>query len=144
MALLLIANIGALMPVAVILLPATQEYKQWHTLRADDPDGPDNPAMAYFWLVLSCILGIAIGYAGILVQSYLTATSFMVLGNVNKFIVIGVGIVSMHEAKSWEAILGCLLAIGGGLLYALARNRLADKAKAEAAAKAAAGPGAKV
>ena len=40
----------------------------------------------------------------------------------------------MAEASSWQAVLGCVVAISGGVFYALARNRLADKVKAQQAA----------
>ena len=40
----------------------------------------------------------------------------------------------MSDASSWQAVLGCVVAISGGVLYALARNRLADKVKAQQAA----------
>ena len=51
----------------------------------------------------------------------------MVLGNVNKFIVIGVGMFFMHESSAWQAIVGCFIAISGGALYGLARNRLNER-----------------
>ena len=95
-------------------------------MRWNDPEGPDSWT-AYFFLGLSCMTGVAIGWAGVNAQSYLTATSFMVLGNVNKFIVIGVGMFFMHESSTWQAIVGCFIAISGGALYGLARNRLNER-----------------
>lgn len=133
MALVVINNTVAILPVALFLLPATKEYNSWEQLGTNSPE-VDGGFLPYVWLVLSCVAGIAIGYAGINAQMYLTATSFMVLGNVNKFIVIGVGIAVMGESASWQAIVGCTIAITGGLAYAVARNNLTAKQKAAAAA----------
>merc|ERR1712054_623043 len=100
-----------------------------------DEDGAPHDVMAYILLIISCLTGVAIGWAGINAQYYLTATSFLVVGNVNKFLVIGFGMMVWHEASSWQAILGCIVAITGGVLYARARSNLDAKlrrAKAEA------------
>lgn len=136
MTLVLINNSVAILPVALLLLP-TKEYNQWHSLGWNDKDGPDS-MVAYVWLVLSCVVGICIGWAGINAQFYLTATSFMVVGNVNKFIVIAVGMIVMGESSSWEAIVGCIIAISGGFFYGIARNNLSGKEKKAREAKAAA------
>lgn len=137
MALVLITNVVAIAPVSLILWP-THEAKDWPTLRMYDDDGvKQHEWTAYLYLVLSCVVGVAIGWAGVNAQYYLTATSFLVLGNVNKFIVIGVGMAFMGEASSWQAVVGCFIAITGGLAYASARRKLDNKKKAEAEAKAA-------
>jgi len=139
MVLVLINNSVAIPLVAILLWP-TKEYEDWHTLKASDPDGPDN-GFAYFLLVLSCFVGVAIGWAGVNAQFYLTATSFMVVGNVNKFVVIAVGMLAMNESASWQAILGCVIAVSGGFLYAIARTKLQDKLnKKKKEEEAAAGP----
>ena len=62
----------------------------------------------------------------------------LVLTNLNKFVVIGFGIVFLGESDSWQAILGCITALGGGVWYAVARKNLAAK-RAEAAGDAEAG-----
>ena len=49
------------------------------------------------------------------------ATTFMVLSNVNKFVVVGFGMVVLREAHSWQAIVGCCVALSGGIWYAQAR-----------------------
>jgi len=79
----------------------------------------------------SCVNGVAISWAGINAQAYVTATTFMVLGNLNKFVVIGFGIAVLNEASSWQAIVGCMIALGGGALYARARSNLVVSEKAE-------------
>lgn len=48
-------------------------------------------------VLLSCVNGLAISYAGLRVQQLVTATTFMVLTNVNKFAVILFGVVVLHD-----------------------------------------------
>merc|ERR1719272_1412942 len=132
MALVLLTNLGGLFYVTFLLIP-TQETSDWDSLVHTD-EGAPRPMYQFALLGLSCVAGVAIGYAGINAQRHLTATSFLVVGNVNKFVVIFVGMAFMSEASSWQAVLGCIIAISGGIMYALARNRLADKIKAQKAA----------
>merc|ERR1711935_1214453 len=106
MALVLLTNLGGLFYVTFLLIP-TQEASDWDSLLHTDEGGP-RPMYQYVLLGVSCVAGVAIGYAGINAQRHLTATSFLVLG--------------------------CVIAISGGVMYALARNRLADKLKAQKAA----------
>ena len=54
-------------------------------------------------------------------QQLVTATTFMVLTNVNKFVVILFGIVALHDPLTPRAAFGVLLAMGGGVWYAQAR-----------------------
>eukprot|EP00928_Gymnodinium_smaydae_P025634 TRINITY_DN2035_c0_g1_i1.p1 TRINITY_DN2035_c0_g1~~TRINITY_DN2035_c0_g1_i1.p1 ORF type:complete len:353 (+),score=62.98 TRINITY_DN2035_c0_g1_i1:93-1151(+) len=71
-----------------------------------------------FYVFISCVVGIMIGYVGIATQALISATSFMVLTNVNKFVVIGFGMVALGDSSSPQAILGCFVAILGGVWYA--------------------------
>jgi len=77
--------------------------------------------------VLSCVNAVAISWAGINAQAYVTATTFMVLANLNKFVVIGFGILVLQEASSWQAVIGCCCALGGGVMYARDRANLSTK-----------------
>ena len=118
-------------------------------------------------IVASCTVGLGISWAGINVQRYtsatrlgkgasytratprslprlplyryISATTMLVLTNLNKFVVIGFGIVFLGESDSWQAILGCITALGGGVWYAQERAALNRKKEEEAAA--AQGPG---
>jgi len=86
-------------------------------------------ALHFRWafLVLSCVNAVAISWAGINAQAYVTATTFMVLANLNKFVVIGFGILVLQEASSWQAVIGCCCALGGGVMYARDRANLSTK-----------------
>jgi len=75
-------------------------------------------------LLLSCLNGLAISYAGLQAQQLVTATTFMVLTNVNKFVVVGFGLLFLGDTLSVRALFGVALAIGGGVWYGKARVRL--------------------
>ena len=65
-------------------------------------------------LFASCINGVGISYAGINAQGYVSATTFMVLSNLNKFVVVGFGMIVLREASSWQAVAGVSIALSGG------------------------------
>jgi len=110
---MLLNNAVALIPMGMLLY-FFGEHEKWHLFRNFSyADG--------MLLGCSCINAIGISYAGINAQAYVSATTFMVLANLNKFVVIAFGIVVLREASSWQAILGCVLALSGGILYAKAR-----------------------
>jgi drug/metabolite transporter (DMT)-like permease len=82
-AMLLLNNAFAIIPVAIAVpfaptslhgKPEYNEYNTWSRLLFVD----------YFLLVLSCIIGVAIGWTALNAQSYLTATSMLVVTNMNK------------------------------------------------------------
>jgi hypothetical protein len=49
-------------------------------------------------LLISCVNGLAISYAGIRLQHMVASTSFMAVTNVNKFAVILFGILTLGES----------------------------------------------
>jgi drug/metabolite transporter (DMT)-like permease len=82
-AMLLLNNAFAVLPVAIAVpfaptslhgKPEYTEYDAWSRLLFVD----------YLLLVLSCIIGVAIGWTALNAQSYLTATSMLVVTNMNK------------------------------------------------------------
>ena len=72
-------------------------------------------------VVLSCANALAISWAGINAQKYVSATTFMVLTNANKFVPIAFGMLVLHEARSVFAIGGCATALGCGMWYDCSR-----------------------
>ena len=82
-------------------------------------------------MVISCIAGVAIGYAGINARG--TSRRRLPSGQQCQQVRC-----HLHrhgfQTPFPQVVLGCVVAITGGVFYALARNRLADKAKAQQAA----------
>jgi drug/metabolite transporter (DMT)-like permease len=93
----------------------------------------------YVMLFLSCVCGVAIGWTAINAQQYVTATTMLVVTNMNKIVVVIYGMFRWpdKEPRDATAILGVSIAITGGIWYALVRKHLGDKAKAAKEAEAA-------
>ena len=123
-AMLFINNaIGALIVgLAVPLVPTsshgTPEPQTWAALALTPNVDPSEITFNHFMLLLSCIVGIAIGAAGLHVQSRVSATSFLVLVNLNKVLVVVFGVVVFGEAHTAPAVLGMVASLLGGAAYA--------------------------
>jgi solute carrier family 35 protein len=129
---LLLNNLGAILPVSLLLaVPGLNEAEAWRT------NWPKATVIDYMLLVVSGICGIAIGWTAINAQQYVTATTMLVITNLNKIVVVAIGIIFMGDPHSPVALLGIGMALGGGVWYALARQNVANRAK-EAKERAAA------
>jgi len=85
------------------------------------------------WVVLSCLVGVAISYTGIWAQSLISATSFLVLVNANKFVIIFIEAFAL-QTKSLAPIqvVGALVTIIGGIMYGKAREMLEAESRSKA------------
>jgi len=83
-----------------------------------------------FYLLMSCIIGLGISYTGVWAQSLISATSFLVMVNANKFVIIGIEAFVMHsKALTFTQICGACITILGACLYGQARQRVETAAK---------------
>merc|ERR1712070_331023 len=87
------------------------------------------------FIIWSCLCGACISYTAFRAQRRISATSFLVVVNMNKFVVVG-------EAYKPLAAIGCALALLGGAYYSWDRSELKKRTKAVAASAAAEGDGA--
>jgi len=80
----------------------------------------------------SCAVGVGISYCGIWAQSLISATSFLVLVNANKFVVVLLE-VSFMSSKPLHPlqVAGALWTICAGATYGRARESMADKPSRE-------------
>ena len=77
------------------------------------------------YIGLSCVIGLSIGFSGIWAQSLISATSFLVMVNANKFVIIAIEALGMHtKVLTHGQILGACLSILGGILYGKARQQI--------------------
>ena len=84
------------------------------------------------WILCSCFVGTCISFTGIFVQKRISATSFLVLINVNKFGIIFLeAFVMGTKTLSTSQIFGDSVAISGGVLYGQARKAIEESAKGE-------------
>jgi len=80
--------------------------------------------MSLCWVCLSCIVSVGISYTGIWAQSLITATSFLVLINANKFFIIFLETFVMHTKEmSGVQIAGATIAILGAVAFGKAREQ---------------------
>lgn len=77
-------------------------------------------------LALTCILGLTISYVSIWAQSLITATSFLVMTNANKFVILAVEACGFTAATTSLQMAGATLTIVGGLLYGQARQDIEE------------------
>jgi len=116
---MLLNNACGLLPCGVLMI-AYHEPERWKMARSE------LTTTGMVLVLLSCVNGLAISYAGLRVQQLVTATTFMVLTNVNKFAVILFGVVVLHDQLSLLSAVGVALAMGGGLWYGKARARMQE------------------
>jgi len=71
----------------------------------------------------SCIVGVGISYTGIWAQSLISATSFLVLSNANKFVIIFLEVLAMYKPPLGRLqVFGALLTIVAAATYGNARE----------------------
>ena len=125
---LLLNNIVAVLPVTLLL--GVHDKIGMHS---EPPDWkarwPQAAPLDYFLLFLSGICGVAIGWTAINAQQYITATTMLLITNLNKIVVVTIGMLFMGDPHGPVAILGMLMALGGGVWYALARKNVAERQK---------------
>jgi len=81
-------------------------------------------------VALTCVIGLGISYCGIWAQSLISATSFLVMTNANKFVIIGIEAFGLHsKVLSPIQTIGASFTLIGACLYAQARKDLEAKAE---------------
>jgi hypothetical protein len=88
-------------------------------------------SMKVFWVISSCFVGAGISYTGVWVASLISATSFLVLINANKFFIIFLEVFVMKSKElSLVQVIGATISILAGIAYGKARDA-ADVAEEE-------------
>lgn len=76
-----------------------------------------------WWVALSCLVGLSISWAGFKCQSVLTATSYTVVGVVNKMLTVSVNVLIWDQHASAAGLLSLGVCLLGGSLYQQAPQR---------------------
>merc|ERR1719221_299117 len=114
----LLNNLFGIVPLAVAVI-VTKEYAALPGILA----ALDTRSAA--WIFASCVVGVGISYCGIWAQSLISATSFLVLVNANKFIIIFIEAVIMRtKMVTRTQTLGACITIFAGIGYSKAREIL--------------------
>mmetsp|Transcript_24644 Transcript_24644/g.70916 ORF Transcript_24644/g.70916 Transcript_24644/m.70916 type:complete len:319 (+) Transcript_24644:108-1064(+) len=112
----LLNNIEGLVPLVIVA---------WikHEFHHIGPAFQQLDTLGIIWVVASCIVGVGISYCGVWAQSLISATSFLVLVNANKFVIIFVEAFGMRtKVLKPIQIVGAIVAICGGVAYGKARE----------------------
>lgn len=111
-------NAFALPPTAVLFF-ATGENGKVSGLEMGD--------MAWFWLAASCAMGVGISYSGWRSRSVITATTFTLVGVLNKMATIAFTVVVWPHDTSFLSILCLVFCILFGLMYQDAPKRVPSR-----------------
>jgi GDP-mannose transporter len=77
----------------------------------------DLNSAAYFWLGASCFIGMSISYSGFWCQQLVSATTYTVVGVMNKMLTVMVNVVIWDKHASSYGIGALVLCLVGGSLY---------------------------
>lgn len=93
----------------------------WHHLGELSPEGMR-------CVVLSCVVSVGISYTGVWAQSLISATSFLMLVNANKFIIIFMEVFVMQTLTiNHLQLIGAILAVVSSVIYGHARQELKEE-----------------
>jgi drug/metabolite transporter (DMT)-like permease len=118
---LFLNNVIGIVPVVVVLL-CQGEQKYYPKLGSV-------PFYGWGLLAVTCIIGVGIGWTGLLVQRQVSATAMLTITNMNKFCVILIAMALFGENSGAIVLVGCVIALSGGLWYGYANVRMKDLKK---------------
>jgi len=125
----LLNNVNGMIPLFFVALATGEFHKVPGVIHSLDAAG---------WATVlgSCVVGCGISYTGIVAQSLISATSFLVLVNANKFLIIFIEAYIMRTKSLGPLqLLGAAVTIAGGILYGKAREAVEATTKEERAAE---------
>ena len=78
-------------------------------------------------VTLSCFMGLGISVAGTRCREMFSATGFDVLGNMNKFLSIGLSQFLLGSIVTAQSMFGLVIALCGGVIYSPLGKRMCIK-----------------
>jgi len=84
------------------------------------------------WLAVSCVIGIGISWAGFWCQSLVSATTYTVVGVMNKMLTVTVNVLIWDKHASPSGIAALVICLAGGTLYQQAPLGTTDREAREA------------
>jgi len=85
--------------------------------------------LTMFWVGLSCAIGAAISWAGFWCQSLVSATTYTVVGVMNKMLTVTLNVLIWDNHASTYGLLSLLVCLAGGTLYQQSPLRSTDLQK---------------
>lgn len=102
---------------------------EFHKYQADFNDGKSIPPAAAIFLLLGCIVGTGIGYSGWWCRDKVSATSFTLIGVMNKVLTVLLNLAIWDQHAPMGGILSLSLCLLGGVLYQQAPLRKGESDK---------------
>jgi len=115
-------NILATVPVLLIAL-ASGEPDKYASVTIEDPFS------TYGLVILSCLMGLGISIAGFVCREMISATSFSVVGNMNKVLTVFINYVAWDAHTSPAGLFSLSICIVGGAYYAKVRQEEENERK---------------
>lgn len=106
-----VTNTMALLPTLALMCAANE----WDAIRRHQTSWWNPQVLAL--LVLSGLVGVGIGYLGFECQRLISATSFVVLQNSTKIVVVLVGILCFEDMVTAVTTTGLIMSLGGSCMY---------------------------
>lgn len=103
-------NIAGILPI-LALAATTGELWNWRSAIALAPP------TTWCWVLLSGCCGCCLGYFSLLAQRLLSATSFLVLQNMSKVVIIVLAVALMGDRMTGYSAFGCCLSMAGSFGY---------------------------
>lgn len=116
-------NTLAIPMLMVVLLLQSEQFVVLERIEAVTPVG-------WGWIAVTCILGFMISTSGFGLQKLVSATTFLVINNVTKFLNIFLGLMFLQDKI--VGLLdgsGCVIAILAGFWYSNAQSRMISQGK---------------
>ena len=66
----------------------------------------------------SVVVGLLLGYSGAAAQAHVSATSYLVITNVNRLLTLAIGAWALGEAPTWQSLVAGGVSVGGTAWYA--------------------------
>jgi len=106
----LYTNTFSILPaISVCLLAGELSNDRWQTLEVS--------TLALFWVGVSCVVGIGISWAGFWCQSLVSATTYTVVGVMNKMLTVTVNVLIWDKHATPMGIGALCVCLLGGSLY---------------------------
>lgn len=108
-------NILATIPVLIMSFIAGENDKL-----VDEKEAFTN--LTYIMVGLSCVMGLGISISGFACRELISATSFSVVGNMNKVLTVVINFIAWDSHTSMSGLACLSICIVGGALYAKVRQ----------------------
>lgn len=126
----LYTNALSILPSLALAL-LSGEFDRLDAMHFHGAHGHRHLRVTCFWLLMSCFIGTAISWAGFWCQSLVSATTYTVVGVMNKMLTISLNVLIWDKHASGAGMASLSLCLVGGTLYQQAPLRVNPSAPRE-------------